>query len=537
MKKLLLTALACSAVILWQGCRKNETAQKSVAMNGNFSVKALGLDNQGDYANFQISNAQNGMYAEVAGLSLTTGATGDLAPWTNIAHQKWRITNVGPGLYTLMNLGTGKLTQAYDYNGHYVPIQVSANSSDAQQWVIIPADSGYKVISKTLGLALTGNGTGMITLAPFVSGNKSQIWGAKPISPDGYRDDQVVNFFHRVLPSQGSIAFDQGSSIPLSDGRVLWVTEDAFDGNEVTADGNLKCLYFEYHNSILIQPANHDWNPNNTPNMTIATSTMNQPRQICNVQPGTDTSWPGVGIEVGDTVYMYNAEISFANSTTTQVIYELAESPSTNNQWAVKRTLVHGVSDQTDIGWQAGFAKADDGYVYVFGIKGTFFNANNVYVARFATSNPQKYYFWNGTTWANDPTTAQAAVVATCQSNVAFSYTRGHFIMMQTDLGYFCDPNPHNIYLSTSASATGSFTKPMQVFTIEDMYRGHLNRYYTPMIHPEFDNGKNELLLTYSINFGSGCTGVGTDNCVNNEQPSINYQVKGVRVPYSMIGL
>jgi hypothetical protein len=373
-------------------------------------------------------------------------------------------------------------------------------------------------------------------LAPYVN-NNTQWFGLAQKPNDSYRDDEVVKFFHRTLSTQGSIAFDQGSSIPLSDGRVLWVTEDAFDGSRVTTDGNLMCGFFQYHNSILIQPANHDWNPNNTPNMTISTSNANQPRQICNTQTGTDVSWPGVGVEVGSTVYMYNAEISFSASTTKQVVYELTENAPGNNLWAVKRTLVAGISDQTDIGWQAGFVKANDGYVYVYGTKGVFFNANNLYVGRFAVTDPHTYTYWNGTAWVATPISANTASVGSSQSNVAFAYAKGKYIMMQTDLGYFCDPSPHNIYLSTSSSPTGPFTKPVKVFSIEDRYRGHLNRYYTPMIHPEFDNGKNELLLTYSINFGSGCTGVSDNNCVNNEQPSINYQVKGVRVPYSLIGL
>jgi hypothetical protein len=523
--------VAAASFILIQSCHKTEVTVKSKTPTLDHT-SGLNLNSTGEYGTFQLINSVAGLSAEVSGLSLANGGTGDLATYSGTAHQQWRLTYMGNGYFTIMNLGSGKYAQSYNYQGQQVLIQNSADSTDDQLWNIVAVgDKAYKALSKTSGLAITGDGPNMIQLRPYTS-LASQIWGYDQLPPTAYRDDAVVNFFHRTLTTEGSVAFDQGSSIPLSDGRVLWIAEDSFDGNELQPDGNLKCYIFEYRNSVMIQPASHTWNPNLTPNITIPNSTDGRPKQVFDIQPNTEWSWPGVGVEIGNKAYVYCGEGSGLGATN-QSMYELNES-ETSNVWTTKRDTPSGMSNQTDIGYATGFVKPGDGYVYAYGGKGVFFNANNMYVARFAESDPLTWTFWNGTAWTSTRTSANSASIAGTQSNATVSYIHGKYVLMQMDLGYLCDPSTHNIYLSTSTSPTGPFTKPVKVFTIEDMYRGHLNRYYTPMIHPEFDNGKNELLLTYCVNFAACSTG---DDCLNNEEMSIEYQVKGVRVPYSIIGL
>lgn len=527
--------IACAAV--FQSCRKSNVAGNTkVQINAAIDRSTgLALNNTGDYNNYQPINAADGKSPSIANMSLADGGQCTLTTFTSDAFQKFRITNIGGGLFSIMNMGSGKYLQSYNYKGTEVLIQASASSSDAQKWIIRPTDATnktYKVINQADGLAVTGNDTGKMSLQPF-TGISAQLWGYNQLGASAYRDDAVVQFFHRTLHTEGSVAFDQGSSIPLSDGRVLWIAEDSFDGNELTADGNLNCWIFEYRNSVIIQPASHSWDPALTPNITIANSSDGRPKQVFDIQPNTEWSWPGVGVEIGNKVYVYCGEGSGLGATN-QSLYILNESAG-SYVWSVQRTTPKNMSNQTDIGYSSGFVKPGDGYVYAYGTKGVFFNASNVYVARFAESDPQTWTFWNGAKWDTARTSANAAAIATTQQNVTVSYVKGKYVMMVMDLGYFCDPSSHNIYLATASSPTGPFTALKQVFTIEDMYHGHLNRYYTPMIHPEFDNGKNELLLTYCVNFGA-CTTPQPD-CENNEMQSINYQVKGVRVPYSIIGL
>jgi hypothetical protein len=359
------------------------------------------------------------------------------------------------------------------------------------------------------------------------------------IANEAYRDDDVVNFFHRSALGT-TVAFDQGNSIPLSDGRVLWVAEDSYNANLLQSNGMFRCgQIFNYHNSALLQPASHSWDPALTPNMTTASSPIS-PLEIIK-SPGdhnTTYSWPGVGIEIGNHVYMYCYESANGSAQPTTVLYDFTEGAGTD--WGNPvRTTPAGMAGT--ISYTEGMVKPGDGYVYAYGDVGVFLY-KYMYVARFAESDPQTWTFWNGTGWQSTPTNAQGATLQigtgnVAQANTSVSYVNGRYVMAQMDLGYFCDPNPHNIYVSTSNSPTGPWTAPKAVFSIEDRINGHICRYYTLCIHPEVDNGKNELLLTYCLNYnadGGSCT---TNTCINGGMDPNYYQVKGVRVPFSVVGL
>lgn len=84
-----------------------------------------------------------------------------------------------------------------------------------------------------------------------------------------------------------------------------------------------------------------------------------------------------------------------------------------------------------------------------------------------------------------------------------------------------------------SSTPYGPFTEPKIVYTINDMFYGLLARYYTPAIHPQFNNGRNELLVTYCLNYNACSQSSFVDG---NTDPNF-YQVKGVRIPYASIGL
>jgi hypothetical protein len=164
----------------------------------------------------------------------------------------------------------------------------------------------YKIINVGNGLAVTNEGASTsngtaITQEPFVSGNTSQQWVLNSIAAESYRDDDVVNFFHRV---NGTVAFDEGKSIALTyganSGKVLWITEDAYAADQLQSNGQLYCQFFKYHNSALLQPASHSWDQSLTPNITTTNSPISNLEII--ESPGDHNStyrWPGIGIEAG----------------------------------------------------------------------------------------------------------------------------------------------------------------------------------------------------------------------------------------------
>jgi len=332
------------------------------------------------------------------------------------------------------------------------------------------------------------------------------------------------------------VAFDQGNTIQLNwgpnKGKVLWITEDAWDGEQLQDNHQFSCKdFFRYRNSVLIQPSASDWNPNHTLNITRNDSRQHMPRQICDLIEGSEFAWPSVGIELGSKVYLQCAEGDGLGPLKSQSLYELSETDGL--EWPVKRLMPGQMTTETRINYSAGMIDGGDGFVYVFGFQGTGYGYSlNLHVARFLKTDPMQWRFWNGKAWAEKPAIGSDASIATGKATVSVAKVNGKYVMMTMDQGFVCD-STRNIYLATSDSPTGPFTPLKKVYTIKEYLYGKYARYYTPVIHPEFDNGHMELLLTYCLNF-SGC---GVPDCKDGYLDPYFYRIKGVRIPYSTFGL
>jgi hypothetical protein len=169
-------------------------------------------------------------------------------------------------------------------------------------------------------------------------------------------------------------------------------------------------------------------------------------------------------------------------------------------------------------------------YVYVYGGKSIGYGVTNVYVARFATTSPGTWTFWDGSTWASSATTA--AIVATTGSNgLTVSYVNGKYVMIYTAWNFGCGSDD-GIYGMSSTSPTGGFSSAIKIYDIPDRSMGYIPFFYTPIVHPEF-TANNEFLLTYCINMYSRCI----PTCVSGEAIPDNYRPRAVRVPFSLLGL
>ena len=544
----LLTFMSCKQSLLTP-VEKPENAQNRVGI-----VQAI----TADYITVSIKNVKSSKFLEVAGNPVQNAKFKDnalLQQWeTSLSGtetnrwQKWHLiyqtTVNGTRYYHIRNLHSGKLIDVPSATGtsgtvlqQYAAFPLLA---DQQLWSLTDIGSGqYRIVNKgnSLSLSVAGGATGngaQVIQETTVSDNK-QYWTITEITPDTYRDDQVVRYFSRNSASLGSAAFDQGNTIPLTwssnNGKVLWVTQDAWDGSQVQSNGMFNCgNFFSYNNSIFIQPSKTDWNPNNSPNMTIPNSTSGKPKQICNIQSGTTWSWPGPGVEIGDKVYMQCGEGNGLNATN-QSLYRLTQ--STGTQWTAERLQPNGFNNYTTINYSAGLVKPGDGYVYAFGSEAVFFGYGSyIHVARFPESNPLQWQYWSGAAWTSSPTAGDISKVSDARGSNSVAYLNGKYILMTMDQGFNCDPE-RSIYIATSTSPTGPFTTQIKVYTILEYFKEQYTRYYTPVIHPEFNNGRNELLLTYSVNY-SAC---GLDGCEGAWLDPYYYRLKGIRVPYSKIGL
>lgn len=545
------------ACLLCCSCGKNNESAAERSVNQKLSVVSATAVNANitDYTIYTFSCVAGGKYMEVTGFPTYNEKYDDQRKITQYASsvsdgvidgwQRWHIiyktTVNNTRYYHIRNVFSGKLldvpggskvsgTQLQQY--FEFPLL-----SDEQLWSIEPAATtgAFRIINKGSGMALTNAGSSTTDGTPITQETAgtgtNQQWILTAREADTYRDDRVVRFFNRNSSSMGSVAFDEGTSIPLSNGKVLWVTQDAWDGASLQPNGKFSCnSFFSYGNSILIQPTAGNWDAVSTPNMTRDSSAQGRPKQICDIQPGNSFAWPGPGVEIGNHVYIQCGEGS-GLSLSDQSLYDLTENAGT--KWQVKRTTPAGMSGQNAINYAAGMVKAADGYVYVFGAQATGFGyTNNVHVARFPVSNPQSWTFWNGAAWVNSPVTGDGARITDALGTAAVAYVNGKYVMVTMDQGFNCN-NSRNIYTATATSPTGPFSVRKQVYTIKEYLYGNYARYYTPAIHPESVNGRNELLVTYCLNF-SAC---GVEDCVDGYLDPYFYRVKGIRVPYGKIGL
>lgn len=512
-----------------------------------------------DYGTYSIASAVNNWVIQVDGNHLynekylsnagINASNAEIAEGENLKRwQEWDIiynsTEGDAKFYKLRNLNSGMFLNAG--TGQNAGEQVRQKTElktaiDEQLWKIEESvEAGkYQISNKANGLYLTMTGSGMetkVTQETQISTDK-QKWYIANLPRDSYRDDEVNTFFNRTT---GSIAFDQGNSIALSDGRVLWVTQDAWYQNSLVANGNLNGGHtISYTNSIFIQSAINNWDPS-APMMTADGRSHGGVGNLIPRYPGKNWSWPSAGVEIGNSVYIHNREgEGLGTDNDHQVLFKLT--PVTATHWNVERTTPPGLTaSEKSIGYTSGMVKASDGFVYVFGSRGnpnSFGHETYLHVGRFPQSDPQNWTFWNGNGWESTAST-EASHVNTGLGTNYVAYLNGKYIHLTMDQGFYCGIPSINMYISTSVSPTGPFVNQKLVHSFTEFYKGSNTRVYTPLIHVESVNGKNELLVTYSINYGA---------CVNNSDGTIKesdgnfdpyyYRVKGVRIPYEKFGM
>ncbi|MGY4539129.1 hypothetical protein ACVW0P_003557 [Mucilaginibacter sp. UYNi724] len=520
------------------------TAESGEKIDWNVEFKVFDFNNS-DYGVFAIA-ATNGKMLQVAGnytynekykdnQKIEAGTSLNVMPLWQKWHLIYNSTARGVRYYQIRNLYTGKFINAG--TGALAGAEAEQYRESAvagELWTVGQSSTVgiFNIINKNTGLALSTSAADVkVTLEKADDKSGNQQFTFMPLPEQAYRDDAAIGFFERNNSSQGSVAFDQGTSVPLSNGKVLWITQDAWDGSRLRDNHKFACSdFFNYNNSVMIQPTATDWNPDHTTNMTIPNSAHGRPRQIFNNQPGTDWSWPGLGVQIGNDVWVQCGE-GRGLGATNQSLYKLT--PNAGDEWSAVRNTPAGMSGQTDISYSSGMVKGNDGYVYSFGSQGFNFGyGQNIFVARFKQTDPLTWAFWDGTSWVNTPTTSDAAKIAVGPGNNSISYLNGKYIMMSMDQGFNCETK-RDIYISTSTSPTGPFTAQKYIYTVSEYFGGKYARYYTPSIHPESVNGHNELLLTFCLNF-SGC---GVTDCQEGYLDPYYYRVKNIRVPYSVVGL
>lgn len=578
------TYVVFAAIIVFLTCCRKNSAQSTIDGDNTIVSTATPTGNPSKpYGCFTIINSASNKVLEVRNDTALMRAKASPANVQQFAgidfgtgtaqNQKWYIVQQGTGIvadstqFKIVNVASGLYLEASNNTNKASLYTNHVNNSQAQIWYLVQAGNNNYYIKNKNGLVLGNDGKtdsgAPVTLNTRINNNKAQYWTLQNLPPEAYRDDEVVQYFRRNLAyptKMGSIAFDQVSSIPLSDGRTLWIAEDTYTDNIGGFNGTYPCQgdgksiwFFDIRNSILIQPSANNWDNTKTVNMqggnsAYAYEIFKSPGTGSNAHVASYT-WPGVGIEINDHVYIYaheggkNADNSPVDAT---VLYDFKKSAGLN--WGTPvRLPIPNLTDKkmslrVDYAW--GIIRPDNGNLgYAYGTFTDDFGGTNLLVARFDVKSPSNWTFWNGSDWVVTPSDGNSSAAQltvngkkSVAANSSVAYINGKYVLVEMDFGYLCpDPNqPHNIYISTSTNPTGPFINKKRVYTIQDKINGVLANHYVINIHPQFNNSHNELLVTYCLNY-SGCSGVA--GCTGGRTDPYYYQAKAVRIPYSIAGL
>ena len=318
-------------------------------------------------------------------------------------------------------------------------------------------------------------------------------------------------------------AGDVATTIPISDGRVLWLFGDSYINQFDPATGTLPGL-FNARNAILLQNTNDLMHPQTLCHFESRDKSFFRPPV-----PGSPEVWPcfwpGAGFQSANTVYVYLTEMQ---KTPTGGMWGFK---AIGRYWAkmsfpeLKVTGYQELPSFNGISFGCGFVQdARSGFTYAFGDRHHGIGSD-VFVARFPTVHPEgDWSFWDGKDWGANVTNA-AAIAEGASISVNVCKVKDKFLLVTTAFSVACDQGKE-IYILTSDSPTGPFSPRKKIFTVDDTVEGHHPFFYMAEAHPEFINDDG-LLITYCINGYAPCV----PTTVNGRMNPDYYRPRAIRLP------
>lgn len=348
--------------------------------------------------------------------------------------------------------------------------------------------------------------------------------GCKPILPvknhvqKTYKDSVFTSYFHRT---SGWISGDVALSIPLNNYRSLWVFGDSHIDHFDAATETVPCL-FQARNAALEMGIS---NPE-------AQKTLIGKESYSLYKHTKDDNywfWPGPGLVNKDTVYVFQAMLRNTGKGGMWG-FEAVDSLYVAKMHlpTLQLTDYAYLGSRNNISFNNSIIEDGD-YHLVYGIRDNGFG-NDLMVARFPGKNPQtNWEYFVGAGWSENVADAKKIFSEFTASFYVFKWKK-KYVLITTEFSVGCDQGKE-IYTYTSDTPYGPFENKKTVWTVDDTVNGHYPFFYMAMAHPEYDNGKNELLITYSINGYGECF----DMCINGRMDPNHYRPKAIRVPYKLI--
>jgi hypothetical protein len=349
----------------------------------------------------------------------------------------------------------------------------------------------------------------------FATCQKNEV---PPANVSTYKDSVFTEYFRRT---SGWVAGDGAYSIPLNNGNSLWLWGDSHIGFYDPVTKTVPCL-FQVRNAGL--------------EMGIG-NPLKQTTLISSASPasyfhlGTDNKfwfWPGAGYQNGDTAYVFLGRLKATGSggfgfaaVDTNYVAKIRVADLTVAGYSI-------LPSRNGIVFTNSVIK-EGSYNYIYGIKNNGFG-NDLFVARFPSSNLYAKWEYYGSTGWNTNIAYIQKVHSEFTSSFNICKIKNKYVLITTEFSVGCDQGK-SIFSYTSDQPYGPFVNKQTIWTVNDTLQGHYPFFYLANAHPEYDNGKNELLVTYCINGYGTCV----NTCAGNRMNPDYYRPKAIRVPYKVI--
>jgi len=336
---------------------------------------------------------------------------------------------------------------------------------------------------------------------------------------DTYKDIQFTELFRR---SEGLIAGDGGYSIPVKGSKVIWLFGDSYIDCFHSDTKTVPCL-FQARNAALVMDIENPGKQSTLKNYKGTPTYFHL---------GGDRKywfWPSSGFIHGDTIYVFQSRI-MSTGEPGMWGFEGVDSNyvakiNANDLSDITYSLLPG-SD----GINFGISIIRQGrFTLIFGIKSNGFG-NNVYVARIRNGDIRsRWEYYNGEGWSGNIKEI-SKIFDDFTSSFSVCRIRNKYVMLSTEFSVDCDQGK-NIFASVSDNPYGPFTGKHSVWLVDDTLNGHFPFFYMALAHPEFNNRKEELLVTYSINGYGKCV----ETCINGRMDPDVYRLKAIRIPFKIL--
>jgi len=350
------------------------------------------------------------------------------------------------------------------------------------------------------------------------------VWSQNLPSPSSWPEAHRDNAFSAVFQQTNHwAAGDVATTIPLSDGRVLWLFGDSYIDQVDPATGMAPCV-FDARNCVLLQNTNELLHPQTLCHFKSKDKSFFRP-------PNAGKSefwpcfWPGAGFQSGNTICVYLSEMQKTPAGGMWGFKVIGQSWAKISFPELKVTGYVELPSLNGILFWCGFVKDEKtDFTYAFGDKNHGISSD-VYVARFATQHPESNWtFWDGRNWSGNVTNA-AIIAHAASTSVNICRVDNKFLLITSEFSVACDQG-REIYLAVGDRPTGPFSARKKIYRIDDAVNGHHPFFYSAVPHPEFIN-EDGLLITYCINGYEPCV----PTCVNGRMNPDYYRPRAIRLP------